>query len=67
MSLTTQSSRAVQANRVYRRRKAQLEAVRAELQQCLQQVDPRYTRELIPSKDVRAMFRKLITLCGEES
>ena len=58
---------AVEANRVYRRRKAQLEAVRAELQQCLQQVDPRYARELIPSKEVRAMFRKLIALCGEES
>ena len=57
---------AVEANRVYRRRKAQLEKVRAELQQCLQQVDPRYARELIQSKEVRAMFRKLIALCGEE-
>ena len=58
---------AVEANRVYRRRKAQLEAVRAELQQCLQQVDPRYARELIPSKDVRAMFRKLLEIVSEEN
>ncbi len=57
---------AVEANRVYRRRKAQLEKVRAELQQCLQQVDPRYARELIPSKDVRAMFRKLLDLATVE-
>ena len=58
---------AVEANRVYRRRKAQLEKVSAELQQCLQQVDPRYARELIPSKDVRAMFRKLLEIVSEEN
>lgn len=56
---------AVERNRVYRRRKAQLEAVREELRQCLSQVDPRFTRELIPSRDVRMMLRSLLETVAE--
>lgn len=56
----------MERNRTYRKRKQQLQQVREELTHMLEMVDPRYARELIPSKDVRAMFRKLLDLATVE-
>lgn len=61
------SAETVERNRVYRKRRQALDAVRAELVKSLAQVDPRWTRTLVPSADVRRMFRKLLELAGDES
>ena len=62
----TEVSTPMERNRTYRKRKQQLQQVREELTHMLEMVDPRYARELIPSKDVRAMFRKLLDLATVE-
>jgi RNase P protein component len=58
-------STAVERNRTYRKRRQALEAIRAELTHMLDQVDPRYARPLVPTTEVRRMFRKLLELAGE--
>ncbi len=60
------STEAVERNRVYRKRRQALDAVRAELLKSLAQVDPRWARPLVPTSEVRRMFRKLLELAGEE-
>ncbi len=49
----------------YRHRKAQLEAVRAELRRLLiSQFDPRWTKETIPSSVVVEVLGRLAALAG---
>jgi hypothetical protein len=56
---------AAEASRAYRRRKAQLEELRAAIRAAARQLDPRFVRASVPAAEVRRLLSELERLAEE--